>query len=413
MINIIRKYFLFILLANITLAANRWSIYGLNLGQLLYWGVLLLSLIALSRTKYNTLSLLLFFSTFIFKFISSFLGVIYLNQIGDFSSAILLILTGSILYGEKPIILYRQLIYFLALSIPFMIIQKVGVHSFFYGWSTELFHDNDIYSFDVAKETGSMFKTLTMYPTLFTNYEKLTYVMYQGRPTGLLYSNNVLSVIISLTLALHFSFPNSFKNKYSNLVLVSIAVLAMSTLVYGVLIILIIIFIFSGNIFQKRRALKVLYSLIFMMISHYIFFPGLTENSFGAQNILSFGVRFGEIFKVLELNYFLDVFDNNIILYRIRNLHITENSYSLIGSLLKKEYLYLVIILFIIFINVYLRSLKKFKERHNYPTIIYSTLFLVGILTQFATSYLNAPSFQVILGVALFPILESKTAPYA
>jgi hypothetical protein len=54
--------------------------------------------------------------------------------------------------------------------------------------------------------------------------------------------------------------------------------------------------------------------------------------------------------------------------------------------------------------KIYYKNLKKFPG----PVIIYITLFVVCILTQFGVNFLKAPSFQLFLGIAFFPIFRSK-----
>ena len=54
--------------------------------------------------------------------------------------------------------------------------------------------------------------------------------------------------------------------------------------------------------------------------------------------------------------------------------------------------------------KVYYKSLKKIRGQAT----IYTTLFFVCIMTQFAVNFLRAPSFQLFLGIALFPIFKSK-----
>ena len=54
--------------------------------------------------------------------------------------------------------------------------------------------------------------------------------------------------------------------------------------------------------------------------------------------------------------------------------------------------------------RIYYKNLKKIQG----PTTIYVTLFIVCILTQFGVNFLKAPSFQLFLGIAIFPIFKSK-----
>ena len=401
MVNQLRKYYFYLLLFNITLSANAWSFLGLPIGQLLYWIILVLGLKVLLKTGYNVWGLLLFSLTLIFKF-SALFGFPYTGVIAEFTSGLLFILVGSILYGNNPIIIYRQLISFFALSIPFMIIQKLGIHTFFYGWSTEVFHANDVFSFDVERDLGVIFKDIPLFNTLFVELSDLTPVIYQSRPTGLLYSNNVLSVIISLALALHFSLNHKIKRNFKYIVIATISVLTMSTLVYGVLVLFFIYYYFiNKNRNLKSNALKTLLVTLVMLFFHYIFFPGLTVSSIGIINAVSFVTRFAEIFTALGLNYF-DVY---VVSLEIGiNYSDEDQSFSLIGALIKNRFFYIILIFSLLIMKIYYKKLKKFTG----PVIIYTTLFYVCIMTQFAVNFIKAPCFQLFLGIALFPIFRSK-----
>ena len=380
--------------------ANGWAFFGLGIGQILYWVLLLLGVEILSKTVYNQVVVLLFILTIGLKLINTFYHNIFVEIMSEFTPGLIFILVGVFIYAKNPIIIYRQLIYFFSLSIPFMILQKIGVHSFFYGWNTELFHENFTYSFDEVKDLGVIFKNIPLFPTLFVEFKDLTYAMYQGRPTGLLYSNNVLSVIISITIALHFTISHTIKIKFKNIVIALIIVLTMSTLVYGVLFLLFIYFYFiHGDKNMKRNSLKTFSLTLSMILTHYFFFPGLTISSFGLVNAISFVSRFTEIFNFFGINYF----DEFIIL---QNLKIDSDgeSLSLIGSILKNNFLYLILIFSFVIIKVYYKYLKNYKG----SAVVYVTLLIVCLLTQFGVNFIKAPSFQLFLGIALFPIFKSK-----
>jgi hypothetical protein len=283
-----------------------------------------------------------------------------------------------------------------------MVLQKIGVSTFFYAWNAELFHDNGFYSFDAEEDLGVIFKKIPLFNTLFVELSDLTPVMYQQRPTGLLYSNNVLSVMISLALALHFSLNHNIKRNFKYIVIATISVLTMSTLVYGVLVLLFIYYFFiNKNKNLKTNALKTLFVTFVMLFFHYIFFPGLTEVSIGIINAVSFVMRFAEIFIALGLNYF----DDYVVLLEIGiDYSQKDTSISLIAAILKNRFLYIILIFSLLFMKIYYKNLKKFPG----PVIIYITLFVVCILTQFGVNFLKAPSFQLFLGIAFFPIFRSK-----
>ena len=402
MLNQTRKYYFYLLLINITLAANGWNFLGISFGQLIYWFLLLIGVKVLLKTSYAKLGLFLFGLTLFLKIGYIFSAITFVGILSEFSSGFVFILVGAILYGENPIIIYRQLISFFALSIPFMILQKIGVHTFFYAWNTELFHENSVFSFDIEKDLGLIFKNIPLYNTLFVESSDLTYVMYQGRPTGLLSSNNVLSVIISLALALHFSIHHKIKRNFKYFIIATIIVLTMSTLVFGVLGILFIYYYYINKDKNlKSNALKTFCLTLVMLFFHYIFFSGLTIASIGIINVISFVTRFSEIFLAFGSNYF----DEFIVFQNLKiDFQDEDQSYSLIGAIVKNRFSYIFLIFSLLMIKFYMKKIKNFKG----SVIIYTTLIIVCIMTQFGINFLKAPSFQLFLGIALFPIFKSK-----
>jgi hypothetical protein len=405
MLRQIRTQYFYVLLINITFSANGWNLLGLSIGQVLYWYLLFLGFLIFLESSYLKIGYVLLFATVILKGLNLLLVLQWIEFISDISSGFFFILVGSILYGENLGTLYKQILYFVAFSIPFMILQKIGCHTFFYGWSTELFHDNGTYSFDEVKDLGVIFKNIPLYPTLFVDFEDLTYVMYQGRPTGLLYSNNVLSVILSLFLALHFSVSSTIIRKLRYIIVITLCIsLIMSTLVFGVLILLFIYFYFvNKNKKLIKNALRTFSLALLMLFLHYLFFPGLTLSSLGLHNAVSFVSRFDQIFQAFGLDYFQD--------FKIlNNLDLKDDeSYSFIGSLVKSDSFYIFIFLFFVLLVCYIRNVRKMKGQE----LVYITVFIVCILTQFGVNFLRAPSFQTFLGIAFYPILRSNVSKFS
>lgn len=400
MLDQVRKVYFYFVLINITISANAWQIFSLSIGQLLYWHLLFLGVLTFKNSSHFKIGYILLFSTIFLKVLKLTVGFPVIELMGDFASGLFFILVGAILYGENPSILYKQLLFFFTLSLPFMLFQKIGVNTFFYGWSTELFHDNGTYTFDEVKDLGVIFKNIPLYPTLFVNLEDVLYVMYQGRPTGLLYSNNVLSVLLSLFLALHFSISNTLSRKLGGLIVTTATIaLVMSTLVYGVVSLLFVYFYFvNKEKFLRSNALKTLFFTFLMLFVHYLLFPGLTMTSFGVKNAVSFISRFDEIFQVFGLDYFQDY----KVLY---NLGLNEDeSYSLIGSIVKNDDLFVYLFFFLLLLFYYYRKLLGMKGQ----VLVYVTVFVVSILTQFGVNFLKAPSFQIFLGIAYYPMIKSN-----
>jgi hypothetical protein len=396
--NYIRFILFPLFLINITFSANEWAFLGISIGQLLFWLIIILTFIVLYNSFSRTIAITLLFGIFVFKFLFLISNMFVFNFCGGFFIAIQMIFSGSILFGRDPRLLYKQMSIFFFLSIFFMLAQKIGLHDIFYGWNAELFHENPIYTFDQSKDIGKLFKNLTLYPTLFIEKSNLVYVMYQGRPTGLLYSNNVLSIFIIVYAAITFSYQEK-KLSFSSFVLPSIVVLSSSTLV----VIAYLVFLL-GN---KRKNIN-LFILIFIYFLHYLLFPGLTSVFFDSEkHILSLSLRFYEIFESFGFNNLTDTISNINSNSKIINSD-HEGSFSLFGLLFKSGFRWVVLIILVLFL-VYM---KKEFNTFNYKIkpglnskFNYSMLFLSILFSQVATIYLQAPSLQFILGIALYPLL--------
>jgi hypothetical protein len=397
--NFIKSIIFPLILVNITFSANEWTFLGISIGQLLIWIIIILTFSVLYNSFSKIFAITLLLGIFGFKFFFLISNSFIFNVFGTFFIALQMIISGSILFGKDPFILYKQLSIFFFLCIFFMLAQKIGLHDIFYGWNAELFHENPIYTFDETKDIGKLFKNLTLYPTLFIEQSNLVYVMYQGRPTGLLYSNNVLSIFIIVYAAMTFSYQEKKKLSYSSFILPIVVVLSASTLVIiGYLIFL----------FKSKRKFFNLFIFISILFLHYLLFPGLTSLFLDYnKHLLSFSVRFYEIFNSFGFNNLTDTILNVNSNSKIK-ISENEGSYSLFGLLFKSSFRWVVLIILFLFLfyikkQYYFFNTKikpELKSQFDYRMLFYSIL-----LSQLATIYLQAPSLQFILGVSIYPLL--------
>lgn len=397
--NFIKSIIFPLILVNITFSANEWTFLGISIGQLLIWIIIILTFSVLYNSFSKIFAITLLLGIFGFKFFFLISNSFIFNVFGTFFIALQMIISGSILFGKDPFILYKQLSIFFFLCIFFMLAQKIGLHDIFYGWNAELFHENPIYTFDETKDIGKLFKNLTLYPTLFIEQSNLVYVMYQGRPTGLLYSNNVLSIFIIIYAAITFSYQAKTKLSFPSFILPSIVVLSASTLV---------IFVYLIFLFSNERKFINLLILTFIFYIHYLLFPGLTSVFLDFEkHIFSFSLRFYEIFNSFGFNNLTDtILTINSNSKIINSDH--EDSFSLFGLLFKSRFRWLILIIIVLCLLYVKKKYRLFNSNHiailnsqfDYKMLFYSILF-----SQFATIYLQAPSLQFILGVALYPLL--------
>ena len=147
MYKLAQKLLMPLLLINITTSANRWDFFTLiPIGQSIFWLIVILSLFIISRTPYRYFALILFFLGLIFGVFQVVLQSQLFEILKTVSLGIIFVITGAIVYGDNPTYLRKQLVIFLAISIPIMLLQISGAHSFFMSWNTEYGHDPNILS---------------------------------------------------------------------------------------------------------------------------------------------------------------------------------------------------------------------------------------------------------------------------
>ena len=399
--------FFILLVFNITIGANDWSFFSIHLGQFLYYIIFFICFSYAIKNKYKNIALLFFLASFFFKILNILSENVIYSTLGDLFSGLIIVIAGSIIYGRNLNNFHKILHYFICFSIPVMIAQKLGLSTIFYAWNTELFHTNDLYVFDEVNDLGKIFKDIPLFPTLFIESEDLISPMYQSRPTGLLYSNNVLSIFLCVLLALHFSIDKKYLNLSSYLSISFAAVLMSSFLVFTVYLLLFLFFIFKRDYF--KRSIKSLFFLILAFLINYIFFPGLVENIFSESRLLTKIVsRFFNLINLIGYDA-VAVFNNFSDVSLGLNYTTEFESITILSYLLNPKILILILI---ILIFVYIKHKKKIKliksSFVNFNVIQYYSLLFVLFLTQIAVLFFKSPFFQICLGLALYPII-SKT----
>ncbi len=396
--------FFILLVLNITLGANNWSFFSIHFGQIIYYIILLICFSYAIKNKYKNIALLFLIASFFFKILNFLSENIIYSGFGDLFSGLIIVIAGAIIYGSDLNSLHKILYYFICFSIPVLVAQKLGISTIFYAWNTELFHVNDLYVFDEVKDLGKIFKDIPLFPTLFIESENLVSPMYQSRPTGLLYSNNVLSIFLCVLLALHFSIDKKYLNLSSYLSTSFAAVLMSSFLVFVVYILLVLFFIFKRDYF--KRSIKSLFYLILAFLINYIFFPGLVENIFSESYYWSKIIsRFFNLINSIG-------FDASDVLFNLSDgfVNIGYNkeveSFTALSYFLNLKILIPTLIFLVFFYVKYKKKIRLIKNTFvNFNTIQYSSLLFVLILTQMAIFFITSPFFQICLGVALYPII--------
>ena len=403
-----KTFFFILVILNLTVGANDWTFFGIHIGQTLYYILFFFCVLVNIKNKYlqSTVSFLLI--AFIFKFLSLLNGNAIFMNLGDLFSALIFLISGNLIFGNNLYVLYKYFLIFIAISIPVMLIQKVGLHTFFYAWNTELFHPNNIYSFDEVKDFGKIFKDIPLFPTLFVKSESLISGMYQSRPTGLLYSNNILSSFICILLSLHFSIEKKFIPKISYFIVSFSAVLSGSFLVFIIYILLSIYFLVKSKYFSKKSIISIRFLLLSLVIN-YILFPGLVSNAFSESFVwIKLSSRFIEIFNVLGYNGSRVFYDLSSGLIPLNYNTDLESSSSILLNLFKIQFLIPFLLLSFFIFKFYKKKLVLIKVKLLQINLnSYNILFLTLLAILFVVPVLKAPFFHITLGASLYPLLTN------
>ena len=393
------KYLLLpLLLINITTAENGWEIFGINFGRTLYWGIIVIAWYVARNSPYRYYMTGFLCIGILLRMLELLCGWGEIELLRKAALAIVFVIAGAVVYGTNPLFLRKQLVIFLALCIPIMLLQILGVSSFFYGWVTDYAHDPKIMAtYEIGK-----FIDIPLYPTLFVGINKLYYLIGQGRPAGLLYANNVLSIFVSITVGLNLAVTRMSRLSFSDVVVLVVVVLTMAKSTYIITALLYVTF-FVFNVQGKRLlCFKSIILLTILSALYYWVFPGLFMANFSAEMFW-----LSMLHRLLDIVYFLDLENLGNFFYEQHRLYGTnfneDATYSGLSIILKSNFVAPVLFLAVVILVQYVNRLRKMRPL---PIMPYVVTLLVCVLTQFGTSYFAAPSFQFIAGLALFPLFK-------
>lgn len=386
---------------NLTVAENKWRLLGLNLPAYLYVATIVLAWYVGSRSRYREIVTIMVMCAIVFRLLEVLTGIDSLRQASFLALAIVFIVAGAMIYGKNPLFLYKQLVSYLALCLPIMLFQILGVSTVLMGWN--IGYVDDIGAKFNIEDIGS-FKEVPLYPTLFVGIDELVYSIGQGRPVGLMYGSNPLSIFVSVAIAVNLAIVRTWRIRSSDIIVTAVAVLTMSKLVFGVMILLYLAMMIFGDKKRKHLALKLMFLLFFIGFFYYLLFPGLfAANLSNEMMMTSITLRLVDLVTAMGLENYLQSVTNLTDVYKISNIYVTGEGYSSIAILLRSKLFIPAFFLIIIGTMFYIRRLRNMDSQ---PTMIYGVTLAACVLTQFAVPFTQASSFQLIMGFALFPLFK-------
>ncbi len=392
MYKLIDQIFFPLMLVKLVIAANNFKIYFIDLGFLLFISSIFLALLVLIQTPYAFTGLILFLLSFAFYFLEIFSGDILFTTSKTIFLDLLFLLAGAKVFLTSPGLIPRQLYLFFFLCIPVMLFQITGASSFFMFWNTDYLHSPEILS---PEELGT-FKIIEVYPTLFRGSDELYLMIGQGRPSGLLHANNLLSYLICIGVALNAAFNDKKSTlKAQDYILATISVLSMSFTVF-VIFLISVIYLLSENFI---KAIKLLFAFSFILLIYYLFFPGIVENFFSETTI------FSKIFsRFYELAYSIGFYDFFTFTYdAATNIDYafdpSQGSYSILTIIISNNLVIPILLLFILSGIAFFFSFERNKIYIAQIISLKGILFLIAITLLVQVSI---PFILDILGMFLF-----------
>ncbi len=394
MINIARLTLPMFLMINVTLMQNGWGV-----GVYFYYFSLIVSFFLLLKTiyaKYSIVIIPLMMASKILEF--ALPGLTIINTI---LSGILFFLVGLIIYSKKPYIIRNVLIFYLLLNVPIMLLQTSGVSSVLMYWNTDYSHTLTVLD---LREVGT-FKNITQYPTLFVDIDNLYYQIGQGRPSGLMPANNLLSVIIVFAIVMNLYLRKAANLNIGDIIVNMSVVISMSKLTLFVALFLYLSEIIRGIHLTKVSALKNILVLIAVFFLYYLFFPGILATNYRADSIIySFGIRLIDLATTFGFDDLLVILSNSLDFYNPNNLKefghssgiaLAFDSFILIPSLLA-------------FVYIYKKQKTKIEwakknlkeEYHFFKRFYLCIIFIFSVIPVFFFS----PLFVMISSVGFYPL---------
>ena len=249
---------------------------------------------------------------------------------------------GASIYGKNPHLLKNQLTVYFSICVPVMLIQILGLSWVFMTWNTEFAHDLSVLSLE---EVGT-FKKLPVYPTLFVEPSDLIISIGQIRPSGLSYSNNVLSVLIGIYTGLLLSIKRKNNHlRYEDIILALAIVFSGSLTSLGIAIILISFLMIYSEKPRRNYLKKFAALLVTFYVSFSFFFPGIFYNVFSYASIWD-----SLLWRIMDLgstlgyyDYFSMIFSKQISMIDWSfNVNDPKDSFSGFSIILKNRYIVLI-----------------------------------------------------------------------
>lgn len=303
----------------------------------------------------------------------------------------LLCSAGATMIACRLNLVYKQIYIICLLNVVFMFMQVAGIADWSQFAATHF--DDDMVTYPIA-----FFNETAMFDTT------------QRRPSGLLYSNQYLSIIALFGLAVHFSRKRGgFAT--ATFVVCAMAVLSMAKLVFLGFMLMGLIVVMTGTAYQRLAILKGFALTILLICIYAILFPGLFESNLNVdQLIYSFSTRISSILYEYGADDALIIFQDiaNVAQHEGVNVKLLniypEYEDRITGYIELIRILPFVSAIVFIILPLYLWGLIKLRAWFPELTTLTVMCMIIVVITPAAGPLWGAPLYLFICGFALFPI---------
>jgi hypothetical protein len=389
-----------------------------QLGQFLNW-ILLANIVFIAITEKTSGKLFFLFVIFI-TFLSKFFSAIGFNTFQyiylAFYSLIFIITSKLFLENAYPLF-KKQLVFFLYLSIPIMLLQLLGVPHFLQRFNTlyaiEVSPNN--YEFPDFETISILFKRIDVdnwgYESDITKYLSM-----QVRPPGLLHSSAMQAPFVLATGI--FILGNLINRKLcfkDSLICIAIVLCGAKVALYGFLGMLLYSYLII-NLKQFRRSVITLFQyLIFYLFIYNLFFPLAFYQNFSLNSLNgSFFFRVIDFLSIFGGSFVTLLTENFTSLSELSDSYeiITLTNNSEVGTLSGLRYLFFSLpFIVILYFSFRKRLTNCFQQLINISlekSIVSRLSFLWIIVVLFATPLFGSSFFSLFLGFAIYPIIRNE-----
>ena len=283
-----------LVLLNVTVANQVWDLGGVYVGQVFFFWPAIACAAIVVTLSFGVRSL----------WPPLIIGAVILARTGGFNQAegmarllyaipltTLFFLAGGITVMGAYHRLWAQLRLYFLLSVPLMLLQVAGAGS----WTLAL--NTETTAVEYAEENSGR----TVYPTLFVPYGEGRFAIGQARPSGIMHANNMLSLVIMVSLAVQLGGVRSRRVTWTDALFCAAMVLAMAKIVVLGFIMLVVWVSMTGGDVQRARIRRVLVLTACLYAVYALLFPGLFWHHVRLEHV-SYSV-------LIRVNDFIATFD--------------------------------------------------------------------------------------------------------